>query len=62
MQASQQSGDALWETDTAAQYLGKSTQWVRENRIRLAIPAYRLGRQLRFRKADLDRWIEGQAE
>lgn len=49
--------DHIWNTDQAGKYLGKSAQWLRVNREKLGIPYYQLGRQIRFKKEDLDAWL-----
>ena len=48
----------LLTTQEAADYLGKSPWWIRENIGFLKIPAIRVGRQWRFRKEELDQWLE----
>ena len=50
----------LMTTDLAAKYLATSPAYLRNNCKRLGIPTYRLGKQLRFRKAELDQWLEDQ--
>lgn len=41
----------------AACYLGRSTHWLSVNRVRLGIPAYRIGRRYFFLKEELDAWL-----
>jgi excisionase family DNA binding protein len=48
----------LLTTEEAAEYLGKSSWWLRENISRLGIPAFKIGRQWRYRKEDLDLWLD----
>jgi excisionase family DNA binding protein len=50
----------LMDTRIAGIYLGKSPTYVRNNYSRLGIKAYKVGTQLRFRKSDLDAWLESQ--
>ncbi len=50
----------LMDTKIAGHYLGKSPTYVRNNYSRLGIKAYKVGNQLRFRKCDLDAWLESQ--
>jgi excisionase family DNA binding protein len=42
----------------AGAYIRKSSGYIRANYKRLGIKAYRVGNQLRFRKSELDRWLE----
>jgi excisionase family DNA binding protein len=53
--------DELWDVKTAASHLGLSTrtvyQFARDGRI----PGIRVGGRWRFRRPDLDRWIESKA-
>jgi excisionase family DNA binding protein len=48
----------LLTTEEAADYLGKSSWWLRENISRLGIPAIKLGRQWRFKEDELDGWLD----
>ena len=48
-------------TDEAAAYLAKSPSYLRNNCRSLGIKAYKVGKQLRFRKSELDLWLDGQA-
>lgn len=47
----------LLTTEEAANYLGKSSWWLRENIGRLGIPAFKVGRQWRYKIEDLDSWL-----
>jgi len=47
----------LMNTKEAAEYLGKSPWWIRENIGFLGIPAIKVGRHWRFRQEDLDDWL-----
>lgn len=53
-------GFNLWTSETAASYLGKSPSWLRGNHLRLGIPSFKVGNQLRFRKAQIDAWLDEQ--
>ena len=47
-------------TKEAAQYIAKSPAYLRTNHQRLGIKAYKIGRQLRFRRSELDAWLNEQ--
>jgi len=59
-QVRQEDGQAvepgLWTVAQAAQYLQISTVWLYKHAAAGLVPVVRLGRNLRFRKADLDAW------
>lgn len=44
--------------DELAEYLAVPSSWIYDNHHRLGLPAIRLGRHLRFRKDDVDAWLE----
>jgi hypothetical protein len=46
----------------AALYLDMPERRLRDNWRRWGIPAYRVGRELRFRVRDLESWLEGRRE
>lgn len=50
----------MWTTKQAAAFLGVHPQtlirWAKEGRV----PCLRVGSRLRFRRADLEAWAEGQ--
>jgi excisionase family DNA binding protein len=48
----------LLTSEQAGQYLGKAPWWIRENIGPLVIQAIKVGRQWRFRKEDLDKWLD----
>ena len=53
--------DRLWGIEDAADYLGVPVSAVYKmtsQRSRSPIPHVKLGGRLRFRKADLDRWLD----
>ena len=54
------SPDFLMDTAELATYLGKAPAWIRENVSRLNIPSYKLGKQWRYRKAEIDEWLSRQ--
>lgn len=43
-----------------AVYLGVTAAWVYNNHRALGLPARKIGGHLRFRLADVDRWIDQQ--
>ena len=55
------SSDSWMSVREAAQYLGKSSHWLYQNRERLEIPAVAIGGTYRFEKSQLDRWISGNS-
>lgn len=52
--------DFLMNSLEAAEYLGTTPTWLRTARTQLEIPAFKVGRQLRFRRSELDIWLEQQ--
>lgn len=53
--------DPLLTVDAAAEYLGYKPNTIR-NKVSLGqLPATKIGRTLRFRLSDLNRWIEEQS-
>jgi len=50
----------ILSTSEAAEYLSKSSRYLRANFQRLGIKGYRVGRHLRFRRTELDLWLESQ--
>ena len=47
-------------TDEAAAYLAKSPSYMRNNCRQLGIKTYKVGKQLRFRRSELDQWLDDQ--
>jgi excisionase family DNA binding protein len=45
-----------------AKYLGVTPAWVYNNHRALDIPGRKIGGHLRFRLADVDRWIERECK
>lgn len=50
--------DRLMQLDDVVRYLGLSKRTLYEHLRQGSIPAYRLGRQWRFRKEQLEEWLE----
>jgi len=50
----------ILSTSEAADYLSKSPRYLRANFKRLGIKGYRVGRHLRFRRTELDQWLESR--
>lgn len=50
--------DPLFTPREAAAYLGMTERWIKDQLTYGTIPRTKLGRLNRFRKSDLDRWIE----
>lgn len=48
--------DRLMTIDECAKYLGMSRSWLYERAH--SIPHFRLGNKRRFRKSDVDQWLE----
>lgn len=53
-------GDRLLEAHEVAEILNVPTSWVRSATRAGTLPAVRLGRWVRYDRADLDHWIEEQ--
>ena len=53
--------DGLFTVQTLAEYLQVSVQWVYERVQLREIPFIRIGKFPRFRKADVDRWLDSLA-
>ena len=54
--------EALWTEEAAAAYLGISPRTLQRNRVTggdAGPPYLKVGRLCRYRKADLDRWLDG---
>jgi excisionase family DNA binding protein len=52
--------DALCTVQSLAKYLEVSPQWVYERINRKEIPFIKMGKFPRFRKSDIDRWLDSQ--
>ena len=53
--------DVILTTDQLAEYLGISKQRVYEAVSLKTIPYFKVGRNLRFKKSTIDKWIEAQS-
>ncbi len=51
-------GDTIFTVETLAQYLGVKKTWVYEKVHRKEIPHFKVGKFPRFRKADIDAWLQ----
>lgn len=61
MQASGHIQERLITTQEASNLLGKNSAWLRANRAELGIPAYKVGKQYRFKKIEIFAWLEKNA-
>ena len=61
MQAVSHVQERLLTTEEASGLLGKNSAWLRTNRAELGIPAYKVGKQYRFKKSDNFYWLEKNA-
>lgn len=52
--------EQLMTTEEVAIYLGKSPAWVRTAISVLGIPSYKLGKQYRFKKEEIQEWLVKQ--
>jgi excisionase family DNA binding protein len=50
----------LMTTEEVALFLGKSPAWVRTAISVLGIPSYKVGKQYRFKKSEIEQWLEKQ--
>lgn len=57
-----QQGDAVWTTDAAAQYIGRTPGWLEKQRVTGGGPSFiKMGRLVRYRKSALDAWLDQQS-
>jgi len=56
-----QDDDLLFSVKTLAPYLGASEEWVRDRVRYKQIPFMKVSKFLKFRKRDIDRWLDGKA-
>ena len=55
-------GDVLMGVDELAKYLGGvSRDWIYQRTAGNEIPFVKVGRMIKFRRSDIDRWLEKQA-
>jgi excisionase family DNA binding protein len=52
----------LMSVTELAEYLGVKPAWLYNNHRTLNIPGRKIGGHLRFRRADVDRWIERECK
>jgi excisionase family DNA binding protein len=60
MQQAQLLNEHLMTTEEVALFLGKSPAWVRTAISVLGIPSYKVGKQYRFKKTEIEQWLEKQ--
>ena len=60
MQQAQLPTEHLMTTEEVALFLGKSPAWVRTAISVLGIPFYKVGKQYRFKKIEIEQWLEKQ--
>ena len=52
--------DTILDVEGLAKYLSVKPNWIYQQTHLNAIPSYRLSSQLRFRKRDIDKWLDTQ--
>lgn len=52
---------SLWDVDAVAAYLSTTPRHVRELVYRRTIPYLKVGRLVRFRRADIEAWLDSRA-
>lgn len=52
--------DSLMDVDTLSKYLGVTRQWIYQRVREKAIPHLKVGKFPRFKKKDIDLWLEEQ--
>ncbi len=60
MEASTDMRDRLMDVSEVARYLNVRTSWIYSKAAQRAIPCSRVGKYLRFRKAEIDEWLESE--
>ena len=58
--SSKESGEVIYDVAGLADYLKVTPKWVYERTHLKEITHYKLSGQLRFRKKDIDKWVETQ--
>lgn len=53
-------GDELFDVHGLSKYLSVETSWIYKQVSLKTIPYFKVGKYTRFRKRDIDRWIESQ--
>ena len=59
--AKPEAGDPLLTVEEVAKLLGKSTSWVYKQSMLKDIPRYKIGGHLRFKKSEIEAWIDEKA-
>jgi excisionase family DNA binding protein len=54
--------DRMMNVTQVADYLGVKPSWLYDNYRAEGIPTYRVGRGLRFRQSDLDKWLDARKD
>ena len=54
--------DDWMSVDEVAVYLGKSSHWVYQNRVKLQLPFTPVGGTFRFQKSQVDGWLEQKSQ
>jgi excisionase family DNA binding protein len=52
--------DDIFDVSSLAKHLGVNPSWVYKQVSMKTIPYFKIGKYTRFRKKDIDKWIEGQ--
>ncbi len=52
--------ECIYTVKTLAKYLNVSTQWIYERTQFKTIPHYKVGHHLRFKRNDIDCWLQAQ--
>jgi len=53
-------GDSIFTVDTLAEYLKVDPTWVYKQVSLKALPYFKSGKYTRFKKRDIDRWVDSQ--
>ncbi len=53
--------DIVFTIETLAEYLKTDISWVRKQVSFMAIPFFKAGKYVRFRKSAIDKWIKNQS-
>ena len=52
--------DVIWDARGCADYLGVCEKWVKDRKGKYNLPFIQVGGYIRYRKSQIDRWIEEQ--
>lgn len=55
-----QDGDFIFGIQELSKYLGVTPKWVYERTHFKEIPYYKLGKKLKFKKRDIDKWMDSK--